>query len=115
MKKGRHRRFEEARALKRSHEVDLNDLFESISDAPEGEHKPEHDAWADMAEEWDSKQSAQESEASEADSATSDDAESNDASAADSDGSSDSDDSDVVADNDDDDSGSATSESEAAS
>lgn len=57
MKKGRHRRFEEARALKRSHEVDLNDLFESISDAPEGEHKPEHDAWADMAEEWDSKQS----------------------------------------------------------
>ncbi len=57
MKKGRHRRFEEARALKRSHEVDLADLFEDISDAPEGEHKPEHDAWADMAEEWDNKQS----------------------------------------------------------
>lgn len=55
MKKGRHRRFEEARALKRSHEVDLEDLFEDITDAPEGEHKPEHDAWADLAEEWDSK------------------------------------------------------------
>ncbi len=57
MKKGRHRRFEEARALKRSHEVDLEDLFEDITDAPEGEHKPEHDAWADLAEEWDSKSS----------------------------------------------------------
>lgn len=56
MKKGRHRRFEEARALKRSHEVDLHDLFDSISDAPaDGEYKPEHDAWADLAEEWDSK------------------------------------------------------------
>lgn len=59
MKKGRHRRFEEARALKRSHEVDLEDLFESITDSPEaGEHKPEHDAWADLAEEWDSKSSS---------------------------------------------------------
>ena len=56
MKKGRHRRFEEARALKRSHDVDLEDLFEDITDAPEGEHKPEHDAWADLAEEWDVKQ-----------------------------------------------------------
>ena len=55
MKKGRHRRFVEARALKRSQEVDLNDLFEDISDSDEGEHKPEHDAWADLAEEWDSK------------------------------------------------------------
>lgn len=55
MKKGRHRRFEEARELKRSHEVDIHDLFESISDAPSEEHKPEHDAWADLAEEWDSK------------------------------------------------------------
>ena len=57
MKKGRHRRFEEARALKRSQEVDLNDLFEDISDSDGGEHKPEHDAWADLAEEWDSKDS----------------------------------------------------------
>lgn len=55
MKKGRHRRFEEARALKRSQEVDLHDLFEDISDSDEGEHKPEHDAWADLADEWDSK------------------------------------------------------------
>ena len=55
MKKGRHRRFEEARALKRSRDVDLNDLFEDISDSEQGEHKPEHDAWADLAEEWDSK------------------------------------------------------------
>jgi len=55
MKKGRHRRFEEARALKRSQEVDLEGLFEDISDAPEGEHKPEHDAWADLAEEWENK------------------------------------------------------------
>lgn len=53
MKKGRHRRFEEARALKRSHDVDLEDLFETISeDTQQGEHKPEHDAWADLAEEW---------------------------------------------------------------
>jgi hypothetical protein len=59
VKKGRHRRFEEARALKRSQEVDLHDLFESISDSPDsGDHKPEHDAWADLAEEWDAKEAA---------------------------------------------------------
>ena len=60
MKKGRHRRFEEARALKRSQDVDLEDLFEDISggsDDSEGVHKPEHDAWADLAAEWDSKNS----------------------------------------------------------
>jgi hypothetical protein len=57
VKKGRHRRFEEARALKRSQEVDLHDLFDSISDNPDdGDHKPEHDAWADLAEEWDAKE-----------------------------------------------------------
>lgn len=56
MKKGRHRRFEEARALKRSHEVDLEDLFDEMSeDTQEGERKPEHDAWADLAEEWEQK------------------------------------------------------------
>jgi hypothetical protein len=59
VKKGRHRRFEEARALKRSQEVDLHDLFDSISDNPDsGDHKPEHDAWADLAEEWDAKDGA---------------------------------------------------------
>ena len=48
MKKGRHRRFEEARALKRSQDVDYDDLFESLN--PEDEvTKPEHDAWADLA------------------------------------------------------------------
>ncbi len=57
MKKGRHRRFEEARALKRSNEVDLNEIFEEINPV-EGEHKPEHDAWADLAEEWETKQEA---------------------------------------------------------
>ena len=55
MKKGRHRRFEEARALKRSQDVDIHEIFEDISDSDAGEHKPEHDAWADLAEEWDSK------------------------------------------------------------
>lgn len=59
MKKGRHRRFEEARALKRSHDVDLEDLFEDMTgDDREGEHKPEHDAWADLAEEWEQKSAA---------------------------------------------------------
>lgn len=30
MKKGRHRRFEEARAMKRSNDVDLDELMESL-------------------------------------------------------------------------------------
>ena len=48
MKKGRHRRFEEARAFKRSHDVDYDNLFESLN--PDDEPaKPEHDAWADVA------------------------------------------------------------------
>lgn len=57
VKKGRHRRFEEARALKRSHDVDLEDLFEDIAgeENSEDNHKPEHDAWADLAQEWESK------------------------------------------------------------
>ncbi len=44
MKKGRHRRFEEARALKRSQDVDLDVLFTSLS-TDDGD-KPEHQAWA---------------------------------------------------------------------
>ena len=53
MKKGRHRRFEEARALKRSDNVDIEDIFDSIaSESDNGDHKPEHDAWADVAEEF---------------------------------------------------------------
>ncbi len=46
MKKGRHRRFEEARALKRSQDVDLDVLFSSLS-TEETLTKPEHSAWAD--------------------------------------------------------------------
>ena len=53
MKKGRHRRFEEARALKRSDNVDIEEIFDSIApESDNGDHKPEHDAWADVAEEW---------------------------------------------------------------
>ena len=64
MKKGRHRRFEEARALKRSTEFDVNDIFASINgDEEEDIHKPEHDAWADLAEEWDSNAEASSGEA----------------------------------------------------
>ncbi len=31
MKKGRHRRFEEARALKRNQDLDLDSIFESLT------------------------------------------------------------------------------------
>ncbi len=55
MKKGRHRRFEEARALKRSQDVDLDDLFDSLNEDDADAHKPEHDAWADVAAEWEAK------------------------------------------------------------
>jgi len=72
VKKGRHRRFEEARALKRSHEVDLEDLFEDITDEPGGEHKPEHDAWADLAEEWETSQTSDADSANDADAASDD-------------------------------------------
>lgn len=57
MKKGRHRRFEEARALKRNQDTDLEGFFEDDEDEV-GEHKPEHDAWADLAEEWEQKTTA---------------------------------------------------------
>ncbi len=68
MKKGRHRRFEEARALKRSHDVDLEDLFESLNDDDDADaHKPEHDAWADVAAEWESKNDDDEPALAEAD------------------------------------------------
>ncbi|MDP7550121.1 MAG: hypothetical protein QF896_02870 [Acidimicrobiales bacterium] len=35
MKKGRHRRFEEARALKRNQDLDLDSIFDSLSDTRE--------------------------------------------------------------------------------
>ena len=34
MKKGRHRRFEEARALKRSNDLDLTAIFDPADDEP---------------------------------------------------------------------------------
>ncbi len=46
MKKGRHRRYEEARELKRSHDGDFDALLESFDD-DDDEPKPEHAAWAD--------------------------------------------------------------------
>ena len=52
MKKGRHRRFEEARALKRSEDLDLDSIFESLSSDEEDEHiSPAHAAWVDEFEE----------------------------------------------------------------
>ena len=46
MKKGRHRRYEEARKFKRSYKDDLQGLIESF-DEPEDDYvKPEHAAWA---------------------------------------------------------------------
>ncbi len=46
MKKGRHRRYEEARKFKRSHEGDLHGLIEELTQNDEYE-KPEHAAWAE--------------------------------------------------------------------
>ena len=42
-------RFEEARAMKRSQDVDYDALLDSLNtDDPDGEgHKPEHEAWFD--------------------------------------------------------------------
>ena len=47
MKKGRHRRYEEARELKRSHDGDFDNLLESFGDDDDDDVKPEHAAWAD--------------------------------------------------------------------
>lgn len=46
MKKGRHRRYEEARELKRSHDGDFDALLDSFNE-DDDELKPEHLAWAD--------------------------------------------------------------------
>lgn len=53
MKKGRHRRFEEARALKRSQDIDIEGLFESLqSERPAGsDDATEHPEWAEYADE----------------------------------------------------------------
>ena len=46
MKKGRHRRYEEARELKRSHDGDFESLLEDLG-PNDDDIKPEHAAWAD--------------------------------------------------------------------
>ena len=46
MKKGRHRRYEEARKFKRSQVDDLEGLIESFHE-PEDYVKPEHASWAE--------------------------------------------------------------------
>ena len=52
VKKGRHRRFEEARALKRSDDLDLDSIFDSLTSEEEEENvSPAHAAWADEFEE----------------------------------------------------------------
>ncbi len=47
MKKGRHRRYEEAREMKRSHDGDFDRLLEDLNNDREDLPKPEHLAWAD--------------------------------------------------------------------
>ena len=51
LKKGRHRRFEEARALKRNQEMDIDSILESLTSEDESEiedegHSPAFEAWA---------------------------------------------------------------------
>ena len=46
MKKGRHRRYEEARKFKRSHGDNLQGLIEEFDERDDYE-KPEHAAWAE--------------------------------------------------------------------
>lgn len=48
MKKGRHRRFEEARAMKRSQDVDFDTLLDSLDADQVEDLKPEHEAWSDF-------------------------------------------------------------------
>ena len=51
MKKGRHRRYEEARALKRNQDLDIDQIFDSLEtgDGPTGEegYSPAFEAWAE--------------------------------------------------------------------
>ena len=46
MKKGRHRRYEEARALKRPNEGDFESLLDDFV-VDDEDVKPEHAAWAE--------------------------------------------------------------------
>ena len=47
MKNGRHRRYEEARELKRSHDGDFESLLADFSDEDDDYEKPEHADWAE--------------------------------------------------------------------
>lgn len=47
MKKGRHRRFEEARALKRSSNINIEEIFESLQ-AERSEPTDDHSKWSDL-------------------------------------------------------------------
>ena len=53
MKKGRHRRFEEARAMKRSQDVDLDALFDSLrtDESPSGADISDDDEDDDLVDE----------------------------------------------------------------
>lgn len=51
VKKGRHRRYEEARALKRNQDLDINEIFDSLdtdsTQTAEQGYSPAFDAWAE--------------------------------------------------------------------
>ena len=53
MKKGRHRRYEEARALKQNQDLDLDSIFDSLNvdDSDTDGESPAFDAWSDEYEE----------------------------------------------------------------
>jgi hypothetical protein len=51
VKKGRHRRFEEARAMKRSEDIDIEGLFESLQAERPGGDDHDHPEWDDVADE----------------------------------------------------------------
>jgi len=52
VKKGRHRRYEEARALKQNQDLDLDSIFDSleIGDREAEGDSPDFDKWADANE-----------------------------------------------------------------
>ena len=52
MKKGRHRRYEEARALKQNQDLDLDSIFDSleIGDQEVDGDSPDFDRWAEANE-----------------------------------------------------------------
>jgi len=54
VKKGRHRRYEEARELKRSHDGDFEALLHNFEEDGSELEKPEHAAWAEEFAEADS-------------------------------------------------------------